>query len=229
MAIDGISIAHFDESNGGRLWVVNNAANTKRKLRGKVFIAIPDGSGRLTDGLVIPYTWLPIDVAAQIPKNELLQSRQFRRAVNDGLIKIISDEDAQRLLMQPGVEEEQERLERENDIVENATKQRGITAEMTVIGGGVDDDEEEEAVEMFGEESLAKLTKRGIEADEDGVQPSFKMLAERWSQESDMSVLNAMRARGKFTPSELRFMKSVLNRDVHVETLARIEAGLKKK
>jgi hypothetical protein len=81
---------------------------------------------------------------------------------------------------------------------------------------------------MFAEENLAKAAKRGIENDEDGLQPSFKMQAERWVEESDMSVLNAMRARGKFTPGELRFLKSILKKDVHAQTIARIEAGLKK-
>lgn len=229
MAIEGISITELDENAGGQLWVLNNAANTKRKLRGKIFIGIPDVAGKTTDGLVIPHTWLPIDVATMVPRQQLLQSRQFRRALNDGLIKIISNDDAERLLMQQGADDEQDRLDRENDIVTEATKQRSIKAEMTVIGGDKDDEEDADQVEMFGEETLAQATKRGIEADEDGLQPSFKMLADRWADEGDMSVLNAMRARGKFSTAELRYMKAVLKKDVHVTTLARIEAGLKPK
>jgi hypothetical protein len=235
MAINAISISELDENIGGSLWVLNDAQNMKRKngqkgtIRGKIFIGIPDVAGKTTDGLVIPQTWLPIDVNTMVPRQQLLQSRQFRRALNDGLIKIISEEDAQRILSTVGAEEEQERLDRENDIVLEATKQRKITAEMTLVGGNRDDDDPDEGVEMFGEESLAEATKRGIEADEDGVQPSFKMLADRWADEGDMSVLNAMRARGKFTPAELRYMKAVLNKDVHVTTLQRIEAGLKSK
>lgn len=229
MAIEGISINELDENAGGHLWVLNNAANTKRKLRGKIYIGIPDASGKTTDGLVIPHTWLPIDAAATVPRQQLLQSRQFRRALNDGLIKIISNEDAERLLMQPGVEEEQARLDREEDVVAEATRQRKITAEMTMIGGDNEEEEDTDRVDIFGEESLAIAAKRGIESDEDGLQPSFKMLADRWAEEGDMSVLNAMRARGTFTSAELRYMKSVLNKDVHVTTLERIEAGLRSK
>jgi hypothetical protein len=154
--------------------------------------------------------------------------KRFRRAVIEGLIKVISRDDAERLLMQEGAYEERERLDGLKDIVTNATKQRKITAEMTVVGGDNDDDNESESVEMFSDENVGKAAKRGIENDEDGLQPSFKMQVERWVEESDMSVLNAMRARGKFTPGELRYMKSVLKKDVHTTTLARIEAGLKK-
>lgn len=231
MAIEGLKLSDLDENERGSLWVMNNAFNSKatRKSRGTVFIGIPDAAGRTTEGLEIPHTWLPIDADAQIPRQELLKSRQFRRAIVDGLIKIISRDDAERLLMQDGAYEEQERLERQKDIVQEATKQRGIKAEMTMIGGDKEDEEEDEAsVEMFGE-SLAQATKRGIEADEDGLQPSFKMLADRWVEEGDMSVLNAMRARGKFTPPELRYLKAILKKDVHTNTLARIEAGLNSK
>jgi hypothetical protein len=228
MAIEGISLSELDENERGPLWVLNNAANTKRKLRGNVHISIPAVNGKGEDGLTIEHTWLPIDAAAFIPRPRLLQATQFRRAVIEGLIKIISRDDAERLLMQDGAYEERERLDSLKDIVTNATKQRGIKAEMTVVGGDNDDDNEAEAVEMFNDENVAKAAKRGIENDEDGLQPSFKMLADRWAEESDMSVLNAMRARGKFTPGELRYMKSILKKDVHTTTLARIEAGLKK-
>lgn len=230
MAIEGISISDLDENTGGKLWVLNNAhLRQKRKLRGKIFIGIPDAAGKTTDGLVIPYTWLPIDVNTMVPRQQLLQSRQFRRAVNDGLIKIISNEDAENLLRQSGAAEEQDRLDSEDDRVAEATAQRSIKAEMSVIGGDKDEDDDSDTVEVFGDESLAKAAKRGIEADEDGLQPSFRMQADRWVAESDMSVLNAMRARGKFTTNELRYLKSILKRDLHVETLARIEAGLSTK
>jgi hypothetical protein len=230
MAIEGISLSELDENERGPLWVLNNAANTKRKLRGNVHISIPAVNGKGEDGLTVEHTWLPIDAAEFIPRPRLLQATQFRRAVISGLIKVISRDDAERLLMQDGAYEERERLDGLKDIVANATKQRSIKAEMTVVGGDNDDDAgEAEAVEMFGEENLAKAAKRGIEADEDGLQPAFKMQADRWVEESDMSVLNAMRARGKFTPGELRYMKSILKKDVHTTTLARIEAGLKKK
>jgi hypothetical protein len=229
MAIEGISLSELDENERGPLWVLNNASNTKRKLRGNVHISIPALSGKGEDGLTIEHTWLPIDAAEFIPRPRLLQSTQFRRAVSQGLVKVISRDDAERLLMQDGAYEERERLDGLKDAVANATKPRGIKAEMTVVGGNNDEDDESEVVEMFGEESLAQAAKRGIEADEDGLQPAFKMQADRWVEESDMSVLNAMRARGKFTPSELRYMKAVLKKDVHTTTLARIETGLKKK
>ncbi len=229
MAIEGISLSELDENERGPLWVLNNAANTKRKLRGNVHITIPALSGKGEDGLTVEHTWLPIDAASLIPRPRLLQATQFRRAVLEGLIKVISRDDAERLLMQEGAYEERERLDGLKDIVSNATKQRSIKAEMTVVGGDNDEDNESDSVEMFGDESLAVAAKRGIEADEDGLQPSFKMQADRWVEESDMSVLNAMRARGKFTPGELRYMKAILKKDVHTTTLARIEAGLKKK
>jgi hypothetical protein len=228
MAIEGISLSELDENERGPLWVLNNAANTKRKLRGNVHISIPAVNGKGEDGLTIEHTWLPVDAAAFIPRPRLLQATQFRRAVIEGLIKVISRDDAERLLMQDGAYEERERLDGLKDIVLNATKQRGIKAEMTVVGGDNDEDNEAESVEMFADENVAKAAKRGIENDEDGLQPAFKMQADRWVEESDMSVLNAMRARGRFTPGELRYLKSVLDKKVHEKTLARIEAGLKK-
>jgi hypothetical protein len=74
MAIEGISLSELDENERGPLWVLNNAANTKRKLRGNVHISIPATNGKGEDGLTVEHTWLPIDAAAFIPRPRLLQA-----------------------------------------------------------------------------------------------------------------------------------------------------------
>lgn len=225
--IQGISLSELDENTRGPLWVVNTADKSKWKLRGDVSISVPSLHGNKDDGVVIKHSWLPVDVAQYIPRDRLLQATQFRRAVIEGLITVISRDDAERLLSQDGAFEERLRIDqRELDVRETA-KPRKISdsnVEMTVTG--MKDDDEEPTVEMFGEESVAAQAKRGVEADDDGLMPSFKMFADRLVDESDASVINALRARGRFTRRELRYLAKTLNN--HPKALKQINARLQK-
>jgi hypothetical protein len=227
--IQAISLSELDEHSKGSLWVINSADKSKWRLRGDVSISIPSLNGAKDDGLVIRQSWLPVDAAQYIPRDRLLQATQFRRAVIEGLITVISRDDAERLLSQKGAFEERMRLEQREMSVRDAAKPRSIkdsNVEMTLTGADRTEDDDEATVQIYGEETLAKAAKRGIELDDDGLEPSFKMFADRLIDESDMNALNALRARGRFTRRELRYLAKVLTD--HPETQKKINAGLRK-
>jgi hypothetical protein len=188
---------------------------------------VPSLTGNKDDGLIVKQSWLPIDVAQYIPRDRLLQATQFRRAVIEGLITVISRDDAERLLSQDGAFEERQRLSAAEAFVRNEAKPHTIAdskVEMTRTDG-VKDDDDKPSVEFFGgEESLAQATKRGVDTDEDGLLPGFRGFADRLVDEADASVMNALRARGKFTRRELKYLASILTN--HPKTLKQIRARL---
>jgi hypothetical protein len=226
--IKGISLSELDENARGPLWVINSAHKSKWRLRGDVSISIPSLNGNKDDGLIVKQSWLPVDVAQYIPRDRLLQATQFRRAVIEGLITVISRDDAERLLSQEGAYEERQRLmQEEAHVRQQAAPRTLLDSKVEISRADGEKDEDEPSVEMFGgEENVAKLARRGVDLDEDGLTPSFRGFADRLVDESDVSVMNALRARGKFTRRELRYLTTILTN--HPKTLKQIQARLQK-
>lgn len=232
MGIKGISLSDLDETQRGPLWVINTAAQSKWELLGDVLVTVPNGNGRNPDKLQVKQTWLPVDVAQLIPRERLLASTEFRSAVIEGLITVIDRSDAERLLRQEGAHEERLRMTQMEQHVRKQGSARSILdskVEITRTDGVTDDDDS--PVEIFGgedmvSENLAHATKAGIEVDDDGLMPSFKMFANKLAHESDINALNAIKARGKFSRRELKYLARTLEK--HPKTLVQVQARIQR-
>src|SRR5690606_24951873 len=91
------------------------------------------------DVLSLDKTWLPTDVTLQVPRTQILQSTEFRRAVQERLIALIDEETAQKLLRSEGAEEEQLRIQSQRAYIRAATGVQPL-AEDTQVGGVEEED-----------------------------------------------------------------------------------------
>jgi len=83
-------------------------------LRSRVIIPIPkSGMTNQLDTLSIPGTHIPIELTAQSTRKSILESSEFRRSINRGLIKLVHRDYAEKILQSEEGREEQERLRRE--------------------------------------------------------------------------------------------------------------------
>ena len=90
---DEITIASLEEGDHTKaIWALNGSANSAARQAGEVHIGIPKRNGTKVDDLFLPMTWLPIRITDQIPRAQLLESSEFRNAVNNGLLTLISEE-----------------------------------------------------------------------------------------------------------------------------------------
>ena len=94
-------------------WVLNTTAGKTlrgQKLRASNVIMSIIISGDTTASVSVPPTFVPIDLGLQVPKKVLFESLDFRRLLNQGLLTLISSEDAEKLMTEPGAYEEAQRL-----------------------------------------------------------------------------------------------------------------------
>lgn len=126
------------------IWLINNAAKSFVGATGNLIICIPRLNGAQLDVLRLERTWLPIDATTQVPRSQLLQSTEFRKAVAERILLIISNEDAQRLLRQDGADEEQRRLATEREYIRSATGASALSANSIPVTGADEDDTENE-------------------------------------------------------------------------------------
>ena len=103
------------------IWALNTTVKSLVAEAGNLIIGIPRLNGAGIDVLRLDKTWLPIDVTAQVPRSQVLQSTEFRRAVQERLIALISDETAQKILRSEGAEEEQRRIDSQREYIRAAT------------------------------------------------------------------------------------------------------------
>lgn len=232
MSIKSISLSDLDDKGTGPIWVINSAASSRFQLTGQIVVSIPQPNGIKSDALVINQTWLPVDISQRFRRDRLLNATEFRAAVVNGLLTVISEKDAERMLRQEGAAEETQRLRDLEEHVRSAGAARTIgdsKVEITRTDGV--DDEDENPVEVFGvddepEVNVARAAKKGVEADENGLLPSFLMFANKLELENDLAALNAIRARAKFTRREIKYLAKTLKNKP--KTLAQLKARIEK-
>ncbi len=80
------------DKDSSSVWVIN-----RTNPRGVLNISMPDNLGGSVI-MVIPVTWIPVDLTTQATKESLMKSPVFRRLVSGGNIGLIDEEQAQRIM-----------------------------------------------------------------------------------------------------------------------------------
>lgn len=107
-AFSPVTLNQLEEHRKGPVWAINT---TKGKLRGQLVISVPASGGKASE-VVLPLTWIPINLTGQTSRKYLLASNNFRNSVSRGLLRLVSEEEAQHVLAQSGGAEEQEKVAR---------------------------------------------------------------------------------------------------------------------
>lgn len=215
---------------GASVWVLNvtKSSPLMRKLvdadtgeyrqeRADVFITIPPSlAGGDKDFIIVPQSFLPTDLTEFVSLHDLLLSRPFVKAVREGLLAIISDEDAQDLFNQEGAKEELARL------AEAKNKIRDIANSITSsVQGEVINTSERETKKKVPEEVISLEAAKTVE---DSLDPTFVGSVQKWTTMSDILVLNEIRSIKLFKRKELKYILANLKN--HPKTSAYIKKAL---
>lgn len=93
--------------NENSIFVLNN---TKGNNRGQVIFGVPKATGVGLDTVVIPATFIPVELTEQVSKKQLFSSSEFRNAVSRKMIVLVKSEWAIPYLETDEAEAEKERL-----------------------------------------------------------------------------------------------------------------------
>ena len=102
-----LDLIDLEEKSIRRVWVVNK---TRGENRSRVIFSVPKTRGQGQDLIEVPNTWLPVDLTQQITKRQLMESSDFRTALNAGLLVLIDEKEAQEALQDEDAAEELARL-----------------------------------------------------------------------------------------------------------------------
>jgi len=99
-----MTIGELENSKTSSVWV-KNISNPK----GNVNMTMNDGQGTQIV-LQVPVTWIPIDLTTQATKSAILSAPSLRRMLAQGMIQLISEEDAMEVMQQADAQKEAVRI-----------------------------------------------------------------------------------------------------------------------
>lgn len=169
--------------------------------------------------VVVPQSFLPVDLTEYTSIRDLLECRSFLRAVREGLLTIIDDESAEELFNAEGAAEERARLQEKQQRLREIGAAKGITNTEVVNVSNPTENEYKKA-EVRAVQELP-------EVEEDQYDAIFVANVLLWAQMDDLSALNGMKAAGRFSRKELKYILSKLNPKIHPTTINHIKTVLK--
>lgn len=114
-----ISVRDLEKQDKGGIFVLNQ---TKGIERGRIVFSVPKQNGMGSDTVLIPATFIPIDLTDQVSRKQLLESSEFRKTVNSRKIEVISEEEYEKLMKEPEAREELDRLYNQQQIYMNTVQ-----------------------------------------------------------------------------------------------------------
>ena len=224
-------VRKFDSTKS--VWVINTTSSSPAMRRNKnpetgkwkqerADVVLTISSATIhgeRETVVIPQSFLPIDLTEYTSIRDILECRAFLRSVREGLLTIIDDESAEELFNTEGAAEERARLQEKQQRLREIGAAKGITnTEVVNVSNPVENEYKKSEVKAANELP---------EIEEDQFDATFVANVLLWAQMDDLSALNGMKAAGRFSRKELKYILSKLNPKIHQTTINHIKSVLK--
>ena len=224
-------IRKFDSTKS--VWVINTTSSSPSMRRNKnpetgkwkqerADVVLTINSATIhgeRETVVVPQSFLPVDLTEYVSIRDILECRAFLRSVREGLLTIIDDESADELFNTEGASEERARLQEKQQRLREIGAAKGITNTEVVNVSNPTDNEYKKAE--------VKAVTELPEIEEDQFDATFVANVLLWAQMDDLSALNGMKAAGRFSRKELKYILSKLNPKIHQTTINHIKSVLK--
>jgi hypothetical protein len=180
-------INELEEMERGPIWVLNTSKQ-KFNMMADVFISIPGENGSTATSAMVPATWLPINLTDRFSRRALLRSTNFAEALQNGLMSVIGDEDARKILAGRDVASERARLAAREQAIETATRVKGLGKNVTIVNPNDDTAEEQPNPQPVIVQSNSPVRTIALTEDDQDVEDGFA--SEELSPQFQSLVLN---------------------------------------
>lgn len=197
-----VTIDSLQATDIGAIHAVNNSPVTYPP-GADIYITVYSGRQGEPTTVVLPLSWLPQSLTEQAARSAILDSVHFLKAVNLGMIRLISAEEYAALCASPRAEAERERLSQVKNAVETASKTEGNTAFKLEL-----ENPQDLANSSSGKNGKVHLNDFDLGEAGDDVTHNFKAWVNKMNAEgtTEESAINMVRLRQEFTNEELQYL-----------------------
>lgn len=195
----GLTLRELENSTDKSIYIVNTSP---KELRGEILFDVPKRNGQGADLVKIAKTWIPQDLCEQLPRDQILESANFRGTLNKGLIKLVAPEYAEEVLAGEDAQQEVSRIRNQR----NAANAILNSSTMTGNRKKDEDDEKQTPTQLRRKANLAQAeedneTRQVATA---GAQKFDTYLESLGNKGNETDILNELRSEGGFTKKELK-------------------------
>ncbi len=192
----------------GPLWVLNNSA-VLHPPGGDVYITVI-GPDKRPIPIAIELTWLPKDLTTLVPRQSILESSYFYRAITEGIVLAITNEDAMAIMGKKGADREADRLKASAEAVKQATRAKGIAETVTICGGS-----------ETTQNQMIDMTDVSDHLDEGNISPNFKAWVKTLNGLDEDDAISRVKVRGSLSLEECYFLKNNIEHEKIAEVIGR--------
>lgn len=118
MALRKISISAFENNEKAKSLFCLNI--TKGRTRGQVIFSVPRAGTLGMESVIVPATFIPIELTQQANRDQLMASTDLRKALSKGLLELIDTDDAMKFMAEdPEAQGEYERIRNAEEFQRN--------------------------------------------------------------------------------------------------------------
>lgn len=202
-----LSLHDLQQEKTGPIWVINNSSE-HFPPGGDVFVTV-NGPDNRPIPISIEMTWLPKDITLLAPRKSILESSYFYKAVNEGILKVISPSDAEGIMKRKGADRETERLRAQTEAVKQATKAKGISDNVTISGGS-----EVEQNQMIDVTDVDQSFEENVSA-------NFRAWVKNLNGLDEEEAISRIKTRGHITLEECYYLKNNTEHEKIAEVVGR--------
>ena len=194
-----ITIRELEKMKDSSVFVVNASPRTHR---GDILFQVSRPNGDGADIVRVHKTWIPQDLADQIPREQLMASANFRQTVSKGLIELIHPDYAEGVLKSEDAKEELGRLRNMMSAANAILNSASVTDhdERTPTQRRRDINQTNEANEKAEEEARAEE----VSGVQDSKIVAFDSFLNTLEGKQETEVINALRNEGGFSRAEIK-------------------------
>lgn len=195
-SISSMTMREVEESNDKSVFVVNL---TREAYPTQVIIKYQTNGGDY-ESLIVPPTWIPIDLAETAPKKFLMESTSLRKAYNEGKIAFVAEKEAMEILKNPDAQREMKKIKAVKDAISKATRN-------TIIGESEAPAMLDPVLKNAGAE-LNEASTQAVMSEEEQISMGIaqSILGNLLETEDEEAALDTLRNQRRFSEKALVFL-----------------------
>jgi len=194
-----MTIRDLEKSKDGGVFVLNKTSGIEK---GRIVFPVPKSNGVGSDTVLIPSTFIPIDLTEQVSRKQLTESSEFRKCVNSRRVELISEEEYNRLMKQEGADDERDRLYNAQQAYMNTVQSLD-----NIIDRG--NEVVDPAITEANRSSKSRQDQAHASLSEDGEQitPAVLQIVGSLEDEKDeMAAISTLRSLGELMEADYRYV-----------------------
>lgn len=195
-----LTIRDLEKTDKGGIFVLNKTMGIEK---GRIVFPVPKANGMGSDAVIIPGTFIPIDLTEQVSRKQLLESSEFRKCVNSRRIEIITEEEYARLMGQEGAKEENDRLYNVQQAYMNTVQSLDNILDANqnnVVDPAL-------ASLQRNQAGRAEIASGDVNEDDIRITPAvLQVIASLEEDKEEMAAINTLRSLGELTEEDYRYV-----------------------